>query len=177
MFSSWHLSSSDTQKIFQILCRLKLKAQELLTNVSAIDPKVRLQMATSVCVSNFTLIRCRLKLKAQEILQTCRLYRPRSPTSNSNECFCVRRLRIDQTLIKIESSRNITNVSAIDPKVRLQMATERLCVRLQIDQMSIVIILKFKEAVKSVLRIISEHNKVCKMSKCMIEIEPHSEEQ
>ena len=37
--------------------------------------------------------------------------------------------------------------------------------------------LKFKEAVKSVLRKISEHNKVCKMSNCMIEIEPHSEEQ
>ena len=126
MFSSWHLSSSDTQKIFQILCRLKLKSQELLTNVSAIDPKFRLQMATNVCVSNFTLIKCRLKLKAQEILQTCQLHRPRSPTSNSNECFCVR-LRIDQTLIKIESSRNITNVSAIDPKIRLQMATS-VCV-------------------------------------------------
>ena len=113
-------------KVFSNIFRLKLKAQELLTNVSAIDPKVRLQMATSVCVSNFTLIKCRLKLKAQEILQTCQLYRPRSPTSNSNECFCVR-LRIDQTLIKIESSRNITNVSAIDPKVRLQMATS-VCV-------------------------------------------------
>ena len=113
-------------KVFSNIFRLKLKAQELLTNVSAIDPKVRLQMATSVCVSNFTLIKCRLKLKAQEILQTCQLYRPRSPTSNSNECFCVR-LQIDQTLIKIESSRNITNVSAIDPKVRLQMATS-VCV-------------------------------------------------
>ena len=101
-------------------------AQELLTNVSAIDPKVRLQMATSVCVSNFTLIKCRLKLKAQENLQTCQLYRSRSPASNSNECFCVR-LRIDETLIKIESSSNITNVSAIDPKVRLQMATS-VCV-------------------------------------------------
>ena len=74
-----------TQKIFQILCRLKLKAQELLTNVSAIVPKVRPQMATSVCFSNFTLIKCRIKLEAQEILQTCQLYRPRSPTSNSNE--------------------------------------------------------------------------------------------
>ena len=70
MFSSWHLSSSDTQKIFQILCRLKLKAQELLTNVSAIDLKVRLQRL----------------------------------------CF---QLHIDQMSIKIESSRNFTNVSAI----------------------------------------------------------------
>ena len=67
-----------------------------------------------------------IKIEAQEILQTCQLYRPRSPASNSNECFCVR-LRIDETLIKIESSSNITNVSAIDPKVRLQMATS-VCV-------------------------------------------------
>ena len=43
--------------------------------VSYIDPKVRLQMATSVCVSNFTLIKMS---------------------------------------IKIESSRNFTNVSAIE---------------------------------------------------------------
>ena len=90
---------------------IKIESSRNITNVSAINPKVRLQMATSVCVSNFTLIKCRLKLKAQEILQTCQLYRPQSPTSNSNECFCVR-LRIDQMSIKIESSRNITNVSA-----------------------------------------------------------------
>ena len=32
-------------------------------------------------------------------------------------------IQIDQMSIEIESSRNITNVSAIDPKVRLQMAT------------------------------------------------------
>ena len=40
--------------------------------------------------------------------------------------------------IKIESSTNITNVSAIDPKVQLQMATS-VCKfeRLQIDQTSI----------------------------------------
>ena len=38
--------------------------------------------------------------------------------------------------IKIESSRNITNVSAIDPKVRLQMAMS-VCVSIHIDQMSI----------------------------------------
>ena len=44
--------------------------------VSYIDPTVRLQMATSVCVSNFTLIM--------------------------------------QMSIKIESSRNFTNVSAIE---------------------------------------------------------------
>ena len=60
--------------------------------------------------------------------------------SNSNECLCVR-LRIDQMSIKIESSRNITNVSAIDLKVRIQMATS---VRLQIDQMSIVILMLTK---------------------------------
>ena len=42
--------------------------------------------------------------------------------------------------IKIESSRNITNVSATDPKVRFQMATS-VCVSdlIQIDQMSIII--------------------------------------
>ena len=47
-------------------------------------------------------------------------------------------LQIDQMSIKIESSRNILNVSAIDPKVRLQMATS-VCVPglIQIDQMSI----------------------------------------
>ena len=32
-------------------------------------------------------------------------------------------IQIDQMSIKIESSRNITNVSAIDPKVWRQMAT------------------------------------------------------
>ena len=113
-------NSDKTRKLDQMT--IKIESSRNITNVSAIDPKVRLQMATSVCVSNFTLIKCRLKLKAQEILQTCQLYRPRSPTSNSNECFCVR-LRIDQMSIKIESSRNITNVSPIDPKVRLQIAT------------------------------------------------------
>ena len=39
-----------------------------------------------------------------------------------NERLCVL-LQIDQMSIKMESSRNITSVSAIDPKVRLQMAT------------------------------------------------------
>ena len=48
------------------------------------------------------------------------------------------RLQIDNISIKIESSRNITNVSAIDPKVRLQMALASVCVyQLHIDQMSI----------------------------------------
>ena len=54
----------------------------------------------------------KLKLKAQETLKCKRVsYRP----------------QIDQMSIKIESSRNITNVSAIDPKVQLQMATS-VCV-------------------------------------------------
>ena len=66
------------------------------------------------------LIKCRLKLKAKETLQCKRVsYRPQI------------RLQIDQVSIKIESSRNITNLSAIDPKVRpvvrLQMATS-VCV-------------------------------------------------
>ena len=137
---------------------IKIESSRIITNVSAIDPNVRLQMATGVCVSNFTLIKCRLKLAAQEILQTCQLYRPRSPTSNSNECFCVRRLRIDQMSIKIESLRNITNVSAIYPKVRLQWQRAFVC---STSNSSIVDCnLKLKEAVKSVLRIFSEHNKV-----------------
>ena len=67
-------------------------------------------MITRTKVGN--LIKCRLKLKAQETLQCKRVsYRPQI------------RLQIDQMSIKIESSRNITNVSAIHPKVRLQMAT------------------------------------------------------
>ena len=45
------------------------------------------------------------------------------------------RLEIDQMLITIESSRNITNASTTDPKARLQI--DCLCVQLQIDQMSI----------------------------------------
>ena len=58
------------------------------------------------------LIKCRLKLKAKETLQCKRVsYRPQI------------RLQIDQISIKIESSRNITNMSAVDPKVRLQIAT------------------------------------------------------
>ena len=36
-------------------------------------------------------------------------------------------IQIDQMSIKIESSRNITNVSATDPKFRFQMATS-VCV-------------------------------------------------
>ena len=61
------------------------------------------------------LIKCRLKLKAKETLQCKRVsYRPQI------------RLQIDQISIKIESSRNITNMSAIDSKVR-QMATS-VCV-------------------------------------------------
>ena len=108
-------NSDKTRKLDQM--SIKIKSSRNITQTrQPYTPK-----------SDFKLI-CRLKLKAQEILQTCQLYRPRrrSPTSNSNECFCVR-LRIDQMSIKIQSSRNITNVSAIDPKVRLQMATS-VCV-------------------------------------------------
>ena len=48
--------------------------------------------------------------------------------------------KLDQMTIKIESSRNITNVSPIDPKGKVRLGNERLYVRLQIDsQMSIVI--------------------------------------
>ena len=50
-----------------------------------------------------------------------------STDARKNEIYLLNRpqicLQIDQMSIKIESSRNITNVSAIDPKVRLQMAT------------------------------------------------------
>ena len=75
---------------------IKIGSSRYITNVSAIDPKVLLQMATSVCVSDFKLIECRLKLKAQDILQTWQLYIDlmQSPTSNGNECLCVR-LQID----------------------------------------------------------------------------------
>ena len=117
---------------------IEIESSRNITNASAIDCKVRLQMATSVCVSDFKLIKCRLKLKAQEYYKRVS-YRPRSPTSNNNECLCVR-LQIDQMSIKIESSRNITNASAVyTPKSDfMQMATS-VCVSdlIQIDQMSI----------------------------------------
>ena len=98
---------------------VRIETSRNITNVSAIDPKTRVQMATSVCVPDFKLMKCPLKLKAQEILQTRQLYIPkvRLPIATS---VCVSDLiQIDQMSIKIESSRNITNVSAIDPKVRL----------------------------------------------------------
>ena len=63
-------------------------------------------------------------IKRQEILQTRQLYISQSPTLNGNYSVCVSDLiQIDQMSIIIESSRNITNVSAIYPKVLLQMAT------------------------------------------------------
>ena len=71
----------------------------------------------------FDQIKCRLKLKVQERLQCKRVsYRPPNPTLNGNERLCFQ-LQIDQMSIKIESSRNITYMSAIDPQVRLQIAT------------------------------------------------------
>ena len=110
--------------------RLKLKAQETLQTRQLYIPKVRLQMATSVCVSDLIQIdQMSIKIESSRNIYKRVSYRSQSPTSNGNECLCVR-LQIDQMSIKIESSRNITNVSAIDPKVRLQ-------IRLQIDQMSI----------------------------------------
>ena len=39
---------------------IKIESSRNITNMSAIDPKVRLQMATSVCVFDFKLIKCRL---------------------------------------------------------------------------------------------------------------------
>ena len=59
-------NSDKTRKLDQMT--IKIENSRNITNVSAINPKVRLQMATNVCVSNFTLIKCGLKLKAQEIL-------------------------------------------------------------------------------------------------------------
>ena len=109
----------------------------------------------------FLVVKCQLNLKLKKYYKRVS-YRPQSPTSNSNECLCVR-LQIDQMSFKIEklkkyykrvsfiypksdfkcqlnlkSLRNITNESAIDAKVRLQMATS-VCVSdiIQIDQMSI----------------------------------------
>ena len=43
---------------------IKIERSRNITNVSALDPKVRLQMATSVCVSDFKLIKCRLKIES-----------------------------------------------------------------------------------------------------------------
>ena len=52
---------------------IKTERSRNITNASAIDHKVQLQMARSVCASDLKLIKCRLKLKAQEILQTPQL--------------------------------------------------------------------------------------------------------
>ena len=40
---------------------IKIESSGNITNVSAIDLKVQLQIATSVCASDFKLIKCRLK--------------------------------------------------------------------------------------------------------------------
>ena len=47
---------SDLIQIDQM--SIKIESSRNITNVSAIDRKVRLQMATSVCVSDFKLIKC-----------------------------------------------------------------------------------------------------------------------
>ena len=93
----------------------KIESSRNITNVSAIEPKVRLQMATSVCVSDFKLIKCHLNLKLKKYYKrvSCLYLKVRLKMATS---VCVSDLiQIDQMSIKIESSRNITNVSAIDP--------------------------------------------------------------
>ena len=70
-------NSDKTRKFDQMSIKSNVdESSRNITDMSVIEPKVRLQMATSVCVSNFKFIKCRLKLKAQEILQTCQLLDP-----------------------------------------------------------------------------------------------------
>ena len=53
-----------------------------------------------------------IKIESSRVTYKRVSYRPQSPTSNGNERLCFQ-LHIDQMSIKIESSRNFTNVSAI----------------------------------------------------------------
>ena len=78
-------NSDKTRKFDQI--RLKLKAQDTLQC-----------KRVSYRPNQIKLIKCRLILKTQEILYKRVSYRPQSPTSDSNECLCVR-LQIDQMSI------------------------------------------------------------------------------
>ena len=52
-----------------------------------------------------------IKIEISRITDKRVSYRPQIPTSNGNERLCFQ-LHIDQMSIKIESSRNFTNVSA-----------------------------------------------------------------
>ena len=86
---------------------IKIEGSRNITNASAIDLKVRLQI-------HHMLITIESSRNITNASANKYSYRPQSPTSNCNDCLCVR-LQIDQMSIKIESSRNITNVPAISP--------------------------------------------------------------
>ena len=103
---------SELIKIDQM--SIKIESSRNITNVSAIDPKVRLQIATSVCVSDS--IKCHLNLKLKKYYKPVSCIYPKVRLQIATSCVCVSDLiQIHQMSIKIESSRNITNVSAIDP--------------------------------------------------------------
>ena len=53
-----------------------------------------------------------IKIESSRITDKRVSYWPQSPTSNGNERLCFQ-LHIDQMSMKIESSRNFTNVLAI----------------------------------------------------------------
>ena len=78
---------SDLIQIDQM--SIRIESSRNITNVSAIDPKVRLQMATSVCVSDFKLIKCQLNLKFKKYNKrvTCIYPRVRLQMATSI-CIC-----------------------------------------------------------------------------------------
>ena len=104
-------NSDQTQKFDQMLIRIE-SSRNITMQTRQLRPQIRLQID-------------QMSRKLKKYYKRVS-YRPQSLTSNSNKCLCVR-LQIDQMSIKIESSRNITNVSAIDHKVQLQMETS-VCV-------------------------------------------------
>ena len=121
---------------------IKTERSRNITNVSATDHKVRLQMATSVCASDFKFIKCRLKLKAQEILQTPQLVkltvnqRVQGMTSEQVQ-FRDLLLRLrkgestvdDWNLLLTRQPSNITNLCDFEDATRLFYSNEQVALQ------------------------------------------------
>ena len=120
---------------------IKIDSSRNITNVSAIaaiDPEVRLQIATSVFASDFELIKCRLKIKeSSRNITNVSAIDPKSDFK-WQRAFVRSTSNVDCNL---KLKKYYKRVSCIYPKDRLQMAT-RVCVSdlIQIDQMSIIIL-------------------------------------
>ena len=74
-------------------------------------------------------VKCQLNLKLKKYYKRVS-YRPQSPTSNSNECLCVR-LQIDQMSFKIEKLKKYYKRVCYIPQSPTSNGNERLCVRLR----------------------------------------------